>query len=352
MTKLKIGITTGDINGIGPEVIIKALDNEKITEHCTIIIYGSSKSMSYHKNIVSPRYFSFSTCSSAGTAKRGRINLVNCWQDDVQINLGKVSEEGGKYAYIALDRAMQEYMEGQLDALVTAPIHKKAMELAGFPHKGHTEFIAEAAGEESPLMTLISEDLRVALVTAHVPVREIADRITKQSVMDALHKFNQSLKLDFGIEKPTIAVLGLNPHASDSGAIGSEDEEHVRPAIIESKKKGILAMGPYAADGYFGSGQYHKHDGILSMYHDQGLVGFKALSFGSGVNYTAGLNIVRTSPDHGTGFDIAGKNLADPSSLRKAIYQALDIARNRKAHAEDHANALKNKPKQSERNEE
>lgn len=352
MTKLKIGITTGDINGISPEVIIKALDNEMILDHCTIVIYGSSKSISYHKNIVNPRQFTFSTCSSAASANSGRINLVNCWQDDVQINLGSVTEEGGKHAYIALDRAMQEYMDGQLDAIVTAPIHKKAMELAGFPHKGHTEYIAEVAGDKKPLMVLISEDIRVALVTTHVPISQVASLITKEAVIASLEKFNESLRVDFGIEKPTIAVLGLNPHAGDNGAIGSEDDEFVRPAIIESKKKGILAMGPYAADGYFGSGQYNKHDGVLAMYHDQGLVGFKALSFGSGVNFTAGLDVVRTSPDHGTGFDIAGKNIADPSSIRKAIYMALDVARKRKEYIEDHANTLKKKPKQSERVEE
>jgi 4-hydroxythreonine-4-phosphate dehydrogenase len=352
MTKLKIGITIGDINGIGPEVIIKALDNEVVQEHCTIIIYGSSKALSYHKNIVQPKNFTFSTCNSASTAKQGRINLVNCWQDDVQISLGNLTEEGGKYAYIALDRAMQEYLEGNLDALVTAPINKKAMSLAGFPHKGHTEYVSEASGGEDPLMVLVSEDLRVGLVTAHIPISEVAEHVTKERVMKTILKYNNSLKVDFGIEKPTIAVLGLNPHAGDEGTIGEEDNTHVRPAIIESKKNGILAMGPFAADGFFGSGQFRKYDGILSMYHDQGLVGFKALSFGSGVNYTAGIKIVRSSPDHGTGFDIAGKNQADPTSFRKAIYLALDVARNRKAYKDDHANSLRKKPKQSERIEE
>jgi 4-hydroxythreonine-4-phosphate dehydrogenase len=348
MTKLKIGITMGDINGIGPEVIIKALDNEFILEHCTIIIYGSSKSISYHKNIVNPKTFSFSICNTASSSFPNKVNLVNCWNEDVQISLGTVGEEGGKFAYIALDRAMQEYLEGHLDALVTAPIHKKSMQLAGFPHKGHTEFLAEISGGKDPLMTLISEDMKVALMSAHIPVKEVVKHVSKAKLLKTLSQFNESLKIDFGIEKPTIAVLGLNPHAGDSGAIGSEEEEMIIPAIMEAKGKGIIAMGPYAADGFFGSAQYKKFDGILAMYHDQGLVGFKALSFGNGVNFTAGLDIIRTSPDHGTGFDIVGKNIADEGSMRKAIYAALDIARNRKAYHEDRKNALKQKPKQSE----
>lgn len=270
----------------------------------------------------------------------------------MQISLGTVCEEGGKFAYIALDRAMQEYMEGHLDAIVTAPIHKKAMQLAGFPHKGHTEFLAEITGGNDPLMTLISDDMRVALLSAHIPVKEIPKHVSKAKVLKTIKQFNDSLKIDFGIEKPTIAVLGLNPHAGDSGAIGSEDEEMILPAILEAKEKGILAMGPYAADGFFGSAQYKKFDGILAMYHDQGLVGFKALSFGKGVNFTAGLEIIRTSPDHGTGFDIVGKNLADEGSMRKAIYAALDIARHRTAYHKDRENALKQKPKQSEQVEE
>jgi 4-hydroxythreonine-4-phosphate dehydrogenase len=352
MTKLKIGITTGDINGIGPEVIIKALDNETLLEHCTIILYGSSKSISYHKNIVNPKFFSFSICNSAASASPNKINLVNCWQEDVQISLGTVGEEGGKFAYIALDRAMQEYMEGHLDAIVTAPIHKKSMQLAGFPHKGHTEYLAEITGGKDPLMTLISDDMRVALMSAHVPLKEVPKHVSKAKVLKTLKQFNETLKIDFGLEKPTIAVLGLNPHAGDSGAIGSEEEEMIVPAINEAKDKGILAMGPYAADGFFGSAQFKKFDGILAMYHDQGLVGFKALSFGNGVNFTAGLEIIRTSPDHGTGFDIVGKNMADERSMRQAIYAALDIARKRTAYHEDKKNALKQKPKQSEQVEE
>ena len=338
MEKMKIGITVGDINGIGLEVILKTLTKEKVLNYCTPVVYGSSKVVSYHKNIIDAD-FHFQQVDNAGHAREGEINILNCWQENVNITLGKVTEEGGKYALYSLQTAVYDLRDGKIDAIVTAPINKEAMKMSGFPHPGHTEYITEQLGGNS-LMFMVHDELRVGLVTAHLPLHEVAATITKEGIMTKIKTMEESLKKDFGLERPTIAVLGLNPHAGDGGAIGEEDEALIRPAVLECKKSGTLVMGPYPADGFFGSGQYRKFDGILAMYHDQGLVPFKLLAFGKGVNYTAGLGGVRTSPDHGTGFDIAGKNEANPSSFRQALFVAIDVARNRKQYQEDHANPL------------
>ena len=343
MNKLKIGISIGDLNGIGLEVILKTLADERILKLCTPVLYGSSKVISYHRNIVNLPDFQYNNAKDPSQIEADKINIINCWVDNVNITLGKVSEEGGKYAYIALERATKDLLAGGIDGLVTAPIHKKAMQMAGFPFAGHTEYIAKEAGAKESLMFLVSDAMRVGLVTNHVPIKDVASKITKDSVLRKIMMMRDTLRIDFAKEKPTIAVLGLNPHAGDDGVIGEEDMNAIRPAIEEAKLKGILAFGPYPADGFFGSGQYNKFDGILAMYHDQGLVAFKALSFGAGVNYTAGLNIVRTSPDHGTAYDIAGKNEADPASFRKALFLAIDIARNRQEHAELTSNPLQKK---------
>ncbi len=344
MDKLKIGITIGDINGVGLEVILKTLDHEKITDICTPVIYGSSKVVSYHKNIVGTD-FHFNNTRGADELYEGKINIVNCWQENVNITLGKPSDLGGKYAYMSLEYATLDLKNGLIDALVTAPINKHAMKLVDFPFPGHTEYLTKELGAEESLMFMINDGLRIGLVTNHVPIREVAERITRELLLRKLQIMYDSLRIDFGIDRPTIAVLGLNPHAGDQGVIGDEEETLIRPVVIELKKKGQLVMGPFAADGFFGSGQYRKFDGILAMYHDQGLIPFKALSFGEGVNFTAGLAGVRTSPDHGTAFDIAGQNQADPSSFRKALFVALDIARHRKLYAEMHANVLVKKEK-------
>jgi len=349
MQKLKIGITIGDINGIGPEVIIKTLDNPKMLEFCTPIIYGSSKVMSYHKNIVKPDNFSFITISDPEKASSQKVNVINCWDDSIQINLGIAHEEGGKCAHIAMDRALNDIKENKLDAIVTAPINKAAMRLVNFPYPGHTEFFTDKLGKSESLMMMVSDGLRISLATNHIPIREVPEALTKEKIVKKLKILNKTLIEDFGIDKPTIAVLGLNPHAGDSGVIGTEDDAIIRPVIIEAKKNNVHVVGPFAADGFFGSSNYRKFDGIVAMYHDQGLVPFKALTFGSGVNYTAGLPIVRTSPDHGTGYDIAGKNEADHSSFRSALYAALDLARNRKEYKESRENKLVKKPKSSER---
>jgi len=259
----------------------------------------------------------------------------------VNIELGSTTEQGGKFAHISLDRATQDAKDGLIDAIVTAPIHKKAMQMAGFEYPGHTEFLTDKLGAKNSLMMMVSDSLRIALVTNHEPIFSLKEKITLDLIKKKLKILNKTLRQDFGIEKPTMAVMGINPHAGDDGAIGTEEETLIRPVIIEAKKNGILAMGPYSADGFFGSSNFKKVDGILAMYHDQGLIPFKSLSFGSGVNYTAGLPVIRTSPDHGTAYDLAGRNIADPSSMRAAINLALDLIRNKKAHAQMHANPLK-----------
>ena len=341
MSKPKIGISIGDINGIGPEVIIKALSNKKILEQCTPIIYGSSKVMSYYKNIFKEYNFNFTTTSSAENVAHNKVSVVNCWEEDVEIKLGHATRDGGKSAYIAMDRATQDCMAGHIDAIVTAPINKQAMKMANFPHVGHTEYLTEATKSEGSLMMMVSDYLKVALVTNHLPVNEVSESISKKKILKKLKTLNKTLIEDFGLEKPIIAVLGLNPHAGDEGVIGKEDEETIKPAVAEAKRQDILATGPHPADGFFGSSQFKKVDAILAMYHDQGLVAFKALSFGSGVNYTGGLSIIRTSPDHGTAYDIVGKDEANPGSFRSALYLAIDACRQRKQYHEDRANPVK-----------
>ena len=337
---LRIGITVGDINGIGPEIIIKTLSEENLLKRITPIIYGSSKTLGYHKNIVKNNRFNFVNIDGAEHAKEGKVNVISAWQEAVNINIGEATKESGQSAYIALDRAMNDLNTGLIDAMVTAPINKAAMKMADFPYLGHTEYITNASNSEDSLMLLTSEQLTVGLVTAHIPLEEVTAEITADVVLDKLEILDQTLKIDFGKERPIIAVLGLNPHAGDSGQIGTNEETDIIPAILAAKENGMMVAGPFSADGFFGNGSYKKFDAILAMYHDQGLIPFKALSFGTGVNFTAGLEIIRTSPDHGTAYEIAGKNQADPSSMRQAIYKAIDIATNRKTHEEISSNSL------------
>ena len=350
MAHIRAGITIGDINGIGLEVIIKALGHPSVTQLCTPVIYGSSKVVSYHKNIVQPEDFAFNSTSGADKLYTGKINVVNCWQDNVNISLGKDTEEGGRFAYIALDRAVRDLKDGHIDLLVTAPISKNAMQMAGFAHGGHTEYLAHEFQAKNPLMMMVADRMRVALVTAHTPLSDVPAALTKEKLKSTLELLQRTLQVDFAIGKPTIAVLGLNPHAGESGRIGHEEEEIIRPAIIEAKKSGMLVMGPYPADGFFGAMQHTKFDAVLAMYHDQGLIPFKMMHFSDGVNYTAGLPYIRTSPDHGTAFDIAGKNMADPTSFRAALFTAIDLFRQRKQYQKDTANSLRKTEKASEEN--
>lgn len=340
MEKQKIGISIGDINGVGLEVILKTLNNKNILDMCTPIIYGSSKVVSYHKNIVGLEDLHFQSINSPHKAFHGKVNVVNCWTENVNITIGEPSDAGGQYAVKSLAAATQDLKEGSIDALVTAPIHKKGMQNVGFQFAGHTEYLTKELGGKESLMLMVSGDLRVGVVTNHLPLREVAGAITKQKIVDKIKILNSTLKKDFGIERPAIALLGLNPHAGDGGMIGEEEEKIIRPVVIECKKRGLIANGPFPADGFFGSGQYRKFDAALAMYHDQGLVPFKALSFGAGVNFTAGLSGVRTSPDHGTAFDIAGQNLANPDSFRSALFLAMDIAKQRKKYEEMHTDPI------------
>lgn len=339
--KLKIGISVGDINGIGLEVILKTLSDKRILNWCVPVLYGSTKVASYHKNIIKVKDLTLHSITDVQTINEDSVNVINCWLENVKITLGKCTAEGGKYATFSLEQATADLLAGHLDALVTAPINKKAMQLSGFDYPGHTEYLTSKSQAKENLMLMVNEDLRIGLVTNHLPVSQVASTITTELVLQKIELMNNSLKMDFGIDKPAIAVLGLNPHAGDGGVLGTEEIDIILPAIAAAKKKGILAIGPYAADGLFGSGNFANFDGILAMYHDQGLVPFKALSFGSGINFTAGLPIIRTSPDHGTGFDIAGKNIADFSSFRQALYLAIDSAKQRAEYIEMTGNPLK-----------
>ena len=338
--KYKIGITLGDINGIGPEVILKTLSESRVLNSCIPIIYGSGKVLGYHKNILNDSSLSFVTISNPKQAQEGKISVINTYHETVNISLGKATSEAGRYAYVCIDAAVNDLHSGLLDGLVTGPINKTAMSMADFPEKGHTEYIAKKVGDEEPLMFMISDELKVAVATTHVPLNNVASILSKSLIEEKVMTMSTSLMQDFGKEKPLIAVLGLNPHAGDGGTIGNEEEEYIKPLLVELKEKGFMVSGPHSADGFFGNGEYRKFDGILAMYHDQGLIPFKSMSFGHGVNFTAGLHVIRTSPDHGTGFDIAGKNEADPTSFRAALFSALDIIKQRRLYNGIRKNAL------------
>ena len=326
--RIKIGISIGDVSGIGPEVIIKALSDNRMTQVCTPIIYGNSKVISLHRKTLNLQEFNFNTIHKIQDLIPRKVNLINCWDEELKIEIGKASTLTGPYAMKALQCATTDLAGGFIDALVTAPIDKHTIAPEG-GFSGHTEFLAKAFNTNDYLMFLVSGSLRVALVTGHVPVSKIAPMITRERILHKLGIMIKSLKRDFGIRKPRIAVLGLNPHAGYNGVIGNEDTEVIAPAVKEAYQSGLLAFGPYPSDGFFGSGQHTQFDAVLAMYHDQGLIPFKTLAFESGVNFTAGLPVVRTSPDHGTAYDIAGKGIASESSLREAIYLAIDVVQKR-----------------------
>ena len=338
--KIRVAITQGDTNGVGYEVILKVFSDPNILELCTPIIYGSPKVASYHRkalNLDVP----YTIINHAEEARDGRVNLLACFDDEIKIEMGQPSQEAGAAALKALDRAMTDYRSELYDVLVTAPINKATIQSPGFHFPGHTEYIETSVGEgEKALMILMNETLRVALVTTHLPIKDIAKAITKEGIIEKATIFHKALKRDFRISSPRIAVLSLNPHAGDNGLLGSEEKDIILPAIEELADKGIQAFGPFAADGFFGSGAYDRFDGVLAMYHDQGLAPFKTIALESGVNYTAGLPIVRTSPDHGTAYDIAGKGVADENSMRQAIFTAIDVFRNRKFYDEPLQNPL------------
>lgn len=339
--KLKIGITLGDINGIGIELIIKTFSDARMLQVCTPIVYGASKVISFHRKALNIAEFNFNTVRSSVEANDRKLNLINCWDEEVKVEIGIPTETSGKYAFKSLQAAATDLKENKIDAIVTAPINKQVMQQENFKFPGHTEYFADLFGVTDQVMILVSEMMRVAFVTGHVPVRQVSSLLTKEKIVSRIKVMSESLKRDFGVRKPRIAVLGLNPHAGDNGLLGAEEKDIITPAINEASENKILAFGPYPADGFFGSAMFSKFDGVLAMYHDQGLVPFKSLAFNSGVNFTAGLPCVRTSPDHGTAYDIAGKGIASEDSFRQAIYSAIDIVLLRRSYDEANANPLK-----------
>lgn len=338
--KLKIGISIGDVNGIGLEVIIKTLLDNRILEYFTPIVYGNTKVASFHRKALGINDFNFNIVNSPEHAHPKRANMINCWQEDVTITLGEENETGGRYAFLSLKHAVDDLLAGKIDALVTAPINKHNIQREEFDFPGHTEYLQTRTENGDVLMFMISEDLRVGVVTGHIPVKDVASNISIEAIVSKLRLMDASLKKDFWIQKPKIAVLGLNPHAGDNGLIGVEDEQIIAPAIEQAKSAGIFCFGPYPADGFFASETYTKFDAVLAMYHDQGLIPFKHIAARSGVNFTAGLPVVRTSPDHGTGYDIAGKNVASEASFGEAIFAAIHIVARRREQEELLSNPL------------
>ncbi|MDR3183779.1 MAG: 4-hydroxythreonine-4-phosphate dehydrogenase PdxA [Prevotellaceae bacterium] len=340
--KVRVGITHGDINGIGYEVILKTLSDSRINEFCIPVIYGSSRTASYYRKLIpSCENFSLNSINNASEINAKRVNIINCVSDDLRVEPGKPTEEAAQAALRALEMAVSDLKAGKIDVMLTAPFNKNTMQSDKFKFPGHTEYLSSAFDAKNHLMMLIGDALRIGVVTGHVPLAEVPERLSKAHILEKLELLNRTLITDFMIRRPRIAVLGLNPHAGDNGLLGKEEEAIISPAIAEANKKNVLTFGPYPADGFFGAVSYRRFDAILAMYHDQGLVPFKALSFDSGVNYTAGLPFVRTSPAHGVGYDIAGTGKASPDSFRTALFMACDIFNNRKQDAALRANAIK-----------
>ncbi len=336
-----IGITCGDLNGIGTELIIKTFADNRILEHCTPVIFSSNKVINFYRKSMPEINFSFQTIKEYNRVNHKQVNLFNCWEEEVNINPGQLTPEGGKYAAISLQTAVAALKQNQIDGLVTAPIHKKNIQSADFSFTGHTPYLKNIFGAGDVVMMLCADNFRVALVTEHVPVSAITQNISKEKILSKLQIINKSLQKDFGIDKPKIAVLGLNPHAGDEGLIGNEEETIIKPAIKEAKNNNMLVIGPYSADAFFARRSYTRFDAVLAMYHDQGLIPFKTLATGEGVNFTAGISGVRTSPDHGVAFDIAGKNEADNSSFLLSIYECIDIINRRNNYTESRSNPLR-----------
>ncbi len=336
-----IGISCGDLNGIGIELIIKTFADNRMLDHCTPIIFASNRAINFYRKLVPESNINYQSIKDFNHINHKQVNLFACWEEEVPISPGQLNDTGGKYAVLSLQTAVGALKQKQIDGLVTAPIHKKNIQAHDFGFTGHTPFLKQIFGVADVVMMLCAGDFRVALVTEHIPVADIAGHISKEVIVRKLQIINESLQKDFGIDKPRIAVLGLNPHAGDEGLVGQEEETIIKPAIKEAKNNNILAVGPYSADAFFARRSFEKFDAVLSMYHDQGLIPFKALATGEGVNYTAGLPAVRTSPDHGVAFDIAGKNKADASSFMTAVFECVDIINRKKGYADNRKNPLK-----------
>ena len=334
--KLTVGITQGDGNGIGYEVIIKALADERILDICTPVIYGSSKIYGFYRKQIHniDQQANTNVISSAKDVHHKRINIVNCLPDNVFVEPGQSTAESAKSAMTALKRAVEDIRNGYIDVLVTAPINKRAMVNEGFGYTGHTEYLEKEFGVDEVAMIMVCDQLKVGVATGHIPLKDVPAKLSKDLILKKLRLMKASMERDFRIPHPKIAVLGLNPHCGDGGLLGNEESTIILPAVQEAVDEGIMAFGPYSPDGFFGLGNYTKFDAVLAMYHDQGLTPFKALAFELGVNYTAGLPVVRTSPDHGTAYEMAGRDLADPRSMISSIYTAIDIFNNRAAYGE------------------
>jgi 4-hydroxythreonine-4-phosphate dehydrogenase len=340
--RLKVGITIGDTNGIGPEVILKTLGTPEMMEMMIPVVYGSSKIMNYHRSACNLNNIAFNYTKSAEHLKDNQPNLVECINQDIKIELGQASKQAGYAAFSALEAAVHDLKTGLIDVLVTAPISKDNIQSDQFHFPGHTEYLESAAGEgNKALMLMCTENLRIALATTHLPLSQVPESLTIEGIREKIRLLNTSLKRDFNIDGPRIAVLSLNPHAGENGILGTEERDIILPAMMQAlDEEGIQCFGPYAADGFFGARHYRRFDGVLAMYHDQGLAPFKTIAMDEGVNFTAGLPIVRTSPDHGTGYDIAGQGCANEASLRHAIYTAIDIYRNRLRYDKSRENPL------------
>ena len=336
-----LGFTCGDINGIGPELIIKTLSDNRILEFCTPVVFANNKLFNFYRKNLPDINFTFNSIKDASRINPKQVNIYNCWEEEMNINPGQLSDEAGKYAIESLNIAAGALKNKKIDGLITAPIHKKNIQSDTFNFTGHTPYLKDLFNVKEVAMFMVAENMRVALLTEHLPLKDVSQYITKENISSKLQVISESLKKDFGISNPTIAILGLNPHAGDEGLLGKEEQEIISPAIKEAKQKGMMCFGPYAADAFFARGQYEKFDAVLALYHDQGLIPFKSLAFGEGVNFTAGLSAVRTSPDHGVAFDIAGKGIADESSFRAAIFTCIDIINHRAEYNEQYKNPLK-----------
>jgi 4-hydroxythreonine-4-phosphate dehydrogenase len=336
-----IGISCGDLNGVGIELIIKTYSDSRILDYCTPIIFASNKAINFYRKLLPDLSINYQVINEFDKINHKQVNLFNCWEEDVQITPGQLTDEGGKYAVLSLQTATAALKQKQIDGLVTAPIHKKNIQAADFSYTGHTPYLQKMFEVNDVVMMMCAGDFRVALVTEHIPVGEVAKHITKEKILSKLQLIQKSLQKDFGIDKPRIAVLGLNPHAGDEGLIGKEEETIIKPAIKEARNSNILAVGPYSSDAFFARSGFANFDAILAMYHDQGLIPFKSLALAEGINYTAGLPAVRTSPDHGVAFDIAGKGKADHASFLAATFECVDIINRRNGYEDIRRNPLK-----------
>jgi 4-hydroxythreonine-4-phosphate dehydrogenase len=348
--RIRIGITHGDVNSIGYEIIVKALQDPRLMEQFTVILYGSSKVASYHKKLLNINDFNFNLIKKADQAHPRKPNIINVHDEEIRLDIGKSTPIGGELALLSLEAACDDLQKNMIDVLVTAPINKKNIQSPEFHFPGHTEYLAGKFHAENYLMLMINNFLRIGVVTGHIPLSKVSEVLTEELVLSKIQVMNQSLMRDFGIVKPRIAVLAVNPHAGDDGLIGSEERTAIKPAIDKAYDSNILAFGPYPADGFFGAASFRNFDGILAMYHDQGMVPFKLMSFEEGINFTAGLPVVRTSPAHGTAYDLAGKNEASPEAFRNAMFLAGDIFMRRLEYDELHSNQLKSSSGQPDNN--